>query len=44
MSEDNNTLAHRVKTTEELQVDPTDSENNSLYDEDEKQLVIPPNN
>jgi hypothetical protein len=45
MSEDNTTLAHRVKTTEELQIDPTtDSENNSLYDEDEKQLVSPPNN
>jgi len=38
---DNDTLNRRpIKTAEELQVDPTaDSENNSLYDEDERQLV-----
>jgi hypothetical protein len=45
MSMETSTLEHRVvKTTEDLHVDPSDSENNSLYDEDEKQLVSPPNN
>jgi hypothetical protein len=44
MSLDQESLARRhSKTPEDLQVDPTDlSENNSLYDEDEKQLVSPP--
>jgi hypothetical protein len=41
---DQETLARRhSKTAEDHHVDPTaDSENNSLYDEDEKQLVSPP--
>ena len=33
----------RRYTAEELQVDPTDSEDLSRYDDDEKQLVFPPN-
>ena len=43
MSMDVETLNHRrqdIKTTEDLHVDPgLASENNSLYDEDERQLV-----
>jgi hypothetical protein len=38
-SEADMTLRH---TGEELQVDPDVSENSSLYDDDEKQLVVSP--
>jgi division protein CdvB (Snf7/Vps24/ESCRT-III family) len=40
MSTDLEQLSHRLKTADDMQVDPTAaSESSTLYDEDEKQLV-----
>jgi hypothetical protein len=41
MSSSKADMTHR-HTGEELQVDPDVSENSSLYDDDEKQLVVSP--